>query len=1685
MTTAINKKRKGKRIIIIVLKTVLWIVAVPVVLLVIIVIALQFPKTQTFVAGKATAFLSKKTHTKVQLNSLSIDFPKTISISGLYLEDEKKDTLFYGKSIRVDLNLWDLLSKKIALNSVELETITGHIYRNAAGGKFNFSFIPDAFASKEPIKKTVADTSAGWQFSIKNISLKQIYFTYHDRSSGMNADLHLGEFKTGFDAFDLDKQIIHVAATSLKNTQASVLQNEPLQKTVDTTGTAPFNYDIALRTIALDTLHVSYTDKTTGQDVNVSLGQFLLDVKKIDLTKKKIDLAELMLHHTELSYTQHKINDQKLILKTEAASTSNAADWVLTLKKLDLDNNTVAYNDDTKPAVKNTLDFSHLLAKHISIQGKDIYANAKNTKLQIDNLSFAEQSGFVLKKLQTKLVFDSTHADLSNLLLQTNNSTIKDHLGIRYSSLAALKDSIQSLGVTTSFNNTTLSIKDALYFVPDLFKKVPLKENKNLMIGLSGNISGTLKDLKLSKVELKTQATTFVKVNGSVKNITDPKALYASATFEVNSTKKDLTVLVVDSLIPKSVSIPESFNVKGSYTGYLKNFDADVALNSSIGAVTANVKMNPKAGNKEQPYEGKIDVNNFDLGKLLNQSKTLGVITMTAGAKGSGFDTSNINVKLSAGIQKAVFKNYPYSNFQLDGSLVKKSFTGKAAMNDNNLAFTFNGGVDMEPAHPKYTFTLDLSGADFKALNLSDEDLRISALIQSDIGNDPGKNATGKASIKNALIIKNNHKYPLDSLVLTSTYTNNISDISLRSEILTADFNGDITVKQLPDALKEHINTYFNLQEPAIAKTNLNKQKFKFEVKLVDPSLLIGNLVPKLEKLTPFAISGSYDSEAKDLEVNANVPQIKYSGITVDSLKLDINSNTEKLNYDLKITEVSNPTLKFENLFLGGDLKNNSLGFQFNTAKDDSAKLLAIGGILKSINKEFELKLNPDLIINTEKWTIDNANTVNFSKQGLYASDVVLSNNLQSISLNSKEKSPAAPLEITFKSFDIATISRLIENKKDLVNGIINGTIVLEKQNGVSAFKSDIELKDFAFKKVPVGTIKVKADNFENPQKYDVDLSVEGGGNDITMKGFYSAGKNNDLNFTLNVNNLNLASVQPFTFNQVTRMSGAVNGKMTVKGPVSLPVLDGSLHFKDAALRPKLIGTYLTIPDSKITFDGRKIRFNNFVLNDTLKHTASVDGLADLNDFKTINLDLRVKTDDFLAMNTTKKHNPLYYGTVILDSDIRVKGTTDAPTIDAKIKLNKGTTLTYIKPENEISKNESKGIVVFENNTGKNIAIMARQNDSINGITNTKGIDLHASIDVNNSVVLKMIVDPNSGDSLYIQGGGLLDFNLDRSGKTNLSGKYRINDGGYYLALEGLVKRSFKIQKGSSVSWSGDVLDAYVDMTAIYTIKTSPLDLVSDELSGVNDLERNKYRNALTFLVYLKMTGFISTPEISFDIQLAPEDRGALNGAVNGKLAELREDESQLNKQVFALLTLRRFIGENPLESSSDGGLSSASRSSASQVLTQQLSSLSSKYINFVDLDLGVNSFEDYSSGSEQGRTQLQVGVSKQLFNDKITVRVGGNVDLEGERATQNDVNDVAGNVSVDYKLTPDGRYKLKGFRENNYENAIEGELTKTGAGVVYVRNFNTFKQLFSKPPKPPVKQKETSEDKNNDDDDK
>jgi hypothetical protein len=124
------------------------------------------------------------------------------------------------------------------------------------------------------------------------------------------------------------------------------------------------------------------------------------------------------------------------------------------------------------------------------------------------------------------------------------------------------------------------------------------------------------------------------------------------------------------------------------------------------------------------------------------------------------------------------------------------------------------------------------------------------------------------------------------------------------------------------------------------------------------------------------------------------------------------------------------------------------------------------------------------------------------------------------------------------------------------------------------------------------------------------------------------------------------------------------------------------------------------------------------------------------------------------------------------------------------------------------------------------------------------------------------------------------------------------------------------------------------------------------------------------------------------------------------------------------------------------------------------LNKLASDLIKGVDINFGINSSEDYSSGQLQNKTDLEIGLSKKLLSDRLIVTVGSSFGLEGQNAGKNSAN-IAGNVNIEYLLSKDGKYRLRAYRRNQNEGVIEGEIIETGVGFALVVDYNKFREVF------------------------
>jgi len=332
-----------------------------------------------------------------------------------------------------------------------------------------------------------------------------------------------------------------------------------------------------------------------------------------------------------------------------------------------------------------------------------------------------------------------------------------------------------------------------------------------------------------------------------------------------------------------------------------------------------------------------------------------------------------------------------------------------------------------------------------------------------------------------------------------------------------------------------------------------------------------------------------------------------------------------------------------------------------------------------------------------------------------------------------------------------------------------------------------------------------------------------------------------------------------------------------------------------------MLNNRLELKHETIQFKKDGIYLNSFTMLDANQHTAIIDGVVKMAKFKDFIFALTVNTKDFLLINTTAKDNRNFFGRMVLDSKIDINGPMTLPVVNARLKLKKGSNFTFAVPEDKLTTDKGEDVVEFEDTLKRN-PILYGDEKKVKQKSGLTGFDISSIIEVDKQATLRLLMDPSSSDSLVVKGEAALSFSMDRSGKMSLTGAYNLNEGSYLVSLESVVKRKFSIEPGSTIIWNGDPLGADISINAIYSVRASPIDLVADQMSGLTETDKNSYKLRYPFLVYLKLRGEILRPEISFEIQLSPEDKGILNGAVNAKLSLLNEDPSALNKQVFALL---------------------------------------------------------------------------------------------------------------------------------------------------------------------------------------
>jgi len=1664
-----------KRFGLILLKTVLWIFASVLFLLLLVAILIQVPAVQNFVKDKAVTFIQNKIHTKVQIGHISLGIPKTLVLDDVYFEDQKKDTLIAGKKLKVDISMYKLLHHTVEINEINLDGITANINRGA-DSVFNFDYIIKAFASKTPEKPKPADTSSSMTVSIDKVILDKIHIGYNDAITGYNVNFFLGHFDTRIKDFDLDKMKFTIPKITLAGFTATINQKAvppPVTPAapVDTT-TKPLNMTLNLGTIDISRINVLYGAPTMS--ANVNLGQLLIEMKNIDLKNQVVGVKSINLADTKaaITFTQPqevKKEAVKIVKKidTLAKPAASTKGWAATLDKITFANDDIKFDNNAQKALPKGLDFAHMNIHNLNADIEDLSYNPDTISGKINSFTFSEKSGLTLNKFHTSFFYGPKNAYLKDLFIQTPQTTIQKELHVTYPSIAALSNNLGALGINANLDGSQVAMKDVLLLMPMMSSMNGLKLSPNEVFKINGRVYGKVNDLHIPNFEVTGLGNTHIKASASMRGLPDMNI----ATFDVTindfkTGRSDINRLVSAKMLPASVSIPENLDLKGAFKGSMNNFNTKMSLRSSYGAVDLDAVMKNGNNKEKATYSANVRLNDLNVGALTKQPQMAGKVTLSANIKGTGLDPKKASLQFNGDVASAYVKGYTYKDLRLTGTSHNGNYTAKAAMKDPNIHFSLDAKADLNKKYPSVNATLMVDSIDLQKLNFASGPMRFHGKITAKVPTaDPNYlNADIKAT--DLLIVNGTNRIQLDSVSLISTANADSSTLRLKTPMLTAHLAGKYKLPEIGTAVQDLIDKYYNTNlASGKQKVKYSPENFKFDIHFIKTPL-VAQFAPDLKQLEPVNITGNFDSKAGTLIVNGTMPKVVYGTNVVNNMKLAINTGNNALNYNLTVDEIkASSSLDLLNTSISGSAQNNKLNVNLQVRDAAKKERYRIAGVFSAMPNEYQFSfLQNGLLLNYIPWTVTADNAIQFGNKGIMAKDFVISTSGQDISITSNPQTYNAPLTVAFKNFHIETLTRLAQQDSLQVGGVINGDAHISNFQKSPVFTTALNINDFSFKGDTVGNIDLKVDN-KIANAFSADMKISGKGNQVNLNGTYYTKPDSRFDLNLDIVSLNMKSIEGFSFGNLKNASGKITGKLKIAGTTSAPAIRGDINFNKVGFNVAMLNSYFSMPNESITFNNDGIRFNDFTLIDSTGNKAVISGGIDTKTYTDFAFAMNIHMDNFRVINSTAADNKFYYGKLYLNSDVKISGTMNKPVVDATLTVNNKTDLTIVLPEDDPGIEDRKGVVEVINPhaTLSDSLLMARQLDSLKK-TAVRGIDLSANVIINKGAKFTIVVDPRNGDVVHLQGEARLNGGLDPSGKTNLTGTYQVESGSYNLSYA-TVKRTFNFKKGSTITWTGDPTSADVNLTAVYVANVPPIDLVSQQLGG-DATTNTMYKQKLPFNVNLSLKDQLLKPTITFDIVL-PDSSYEVSPdvvqTVDTRLAQIRQDPNEMNQQVLGVLVLGHFIGDNPLQSQGGStGINGAIRNSVSSLLSDQLNKLAGNLIGGVQLSFDLTSGADYSTGTEQNRTDLNVGLSKKFLNDRITVTVGNNFNLEGQNQPGQKTTDIAGNLSVNYKLTEDGRYLIRAYRKDEFI-VVEGQVVETGVGFTITYEYNRFKELFRK----------------------
>jgi len=1373
----------------------------------------------------------------------------------------------------------------------------------------------------------------------------------------------------------------------------------------------------------------------------------LIFVKKIStslLSVKKV-------FNNKLLFDAITIEDAFYFMKTYKGETTNnmsvfTASFRSDTPKYSLDlpfilkaNNVYIQNLDLRISNDNKEKPLNFSATNIGGNVQDLDIVGADVALNTRGLYFRTNQDLKVTNFTTNYKFTKSAMTFESTILETKNSRLSANIFFTYArgDLSNFNDKVQ---IEAEFKESNLKVLDLKKFYSEL--------NGGDMISFSGKMKGKLNNFNLNNLKLTTEKGIRLDGNLGFKNAVNRERgfIFNGDLNNISANYKELKNIAPNLLgenLPSELEKIGQFDIKGKVNITPSKVKAILTLKSQIGTVVSDLEINNGDEIETASYAGDIQLIKFNIGSFLN-NPIIGNVSLKGAVKGSGFKLGKMNTKFVGTVSELNLNDYSYHNIIANGQYQNNKFDGSLVVDDANLKMKFNGLADLSTETHKFDFKSNISYLNLKETNLFTRDTTaiIRGLIALDIAGNTLDDITGIANFKNVRYTNQKEEHRFKEFTVTSSLKDSIKIIDVASKDIAQGFiKGKFSFSELPRVAQNALGSIYTNYKPYKVEP---KQYLDFNFTVYNQ--IINVFFPKVFIDDKTKIKGKINADKDLFRLSFNSPRIDAFGTEVKDLSFRTDNKNKLYNTSLTADEVKtayynisklnllnrteNDTLYFKSIFKGGNKKNEDFNLDFfYTFNSDGKSVL---GFEKSsfIFKENNWKINPDKK-NTDKITFDlKTNEFNFSQFKLVSGEqkIEFIGNLK----GTEEK----VLLVDFTKVKLQSFLPKIDSLA--LKGVLSGSLDFVQKKGIYAPEGSLKIANFEVNNYNQGDLFLNIKGENSYKKYSTDLFIE-------SKDVKSIAASGTLDFSAErpiidlevfLEEFKLNAFSPLGKNVLSSLRGSASGSFTLRGFISNPDMDGALRLNNAGLKfPYLNINYDFEGESVITLLEQSFILEDFKLRDIKNNTKGVlKGDISHFNFKQWFLSLKIESDNLMVLDTEDKEEAQYYGTAFIDGSADIFGLTDRLTIDINAKTMPGT--IFVVPLKDVETVDSYGLIHFKSDE----TVVERQKEI--ALESLKGLTLNIDLEVTKDAVAEVVIEEVYGSQLSGRGTGNLQIEINTRGKFNMFGDYIVNSGVYDFKYGGFVNKPFIIQKGGTVSWSGNPANANLDVTAIYKAKANP---------GVLLENFNSNRNIEVDLV-TRISGGLFNSKQELDIQLTN-----VEATIANELEFILNDNNVNEKttQFISLLAFGNFINPDKLGFDAKSNITNTASSAILSAFSSILNTPDSKF----QLDV------DYQQ--EQNNSDLDILNIDNQVDLSVSTKLGDNVIINGKvgvpigAQTQSSV---IGEAKIEVLLNTEESFRGVIFnRQNEIQYTTEDQGYTQGLGLSYQVNFDTLNSLLTK----------------------